>query len=164
MKKHIPFKLGEGADAREYAILRMPPGQALYFIPKVTKALAPLLLGDGDLMALAKNDGDLNTAIKLIIGGLKEIDPEIITELFREAIEYECYGGGQRLSDRDYFDEWFDKHPGDMLQVCAWAIWQNSKDFFPGGRELMDYLASRVKANVVSLSPKDGSPSTPSEE
>lgn len=163
MAEFRKLRLGEGDSVREYALLPMPPTKAVNFIAKVTQALAPMLLGEGDLQSIMQKD-DIAGAVKLILGGLKEIDPDNLTDLIKDALAHEVYAGHKKLNDSVHFDDWFTEHPGDMLQVCAWAIWENSKAFFPGGREFLDYLASKVKAGGALSFPKAGSPSTPSAE
>lgn len=160
MAEFKKLRLGEGDKTREYALMPMPPGKALYFIPKVTKALSPVLLGEGDLKSLTAGNADIASAAKLILGGLKQIDPEDLTSLAKDAISYECYAGPKKLSDPDHFDDWFSKNPHDMLQVMAWAIWENCKDFFPGGSEALEALTDRVKTAQESPSQKVGSQNT----
>jgi len=162
MSEFVKLKLGSGENQREYALMHMPPGKAVYFIPKATIALSPILLGEGDISSIVVND-DINSIVKLIIGGLSKIDPDQLTALGKEAISHECYAGPKKLDDPVHFDDWFTKHPEDMLQVMAWAIWENSKSFFPGGSELMDYLKSKV-AGEESPSLKAGFQNTHSEE
>lgn len=35
------------------------------------------------------------------------------------------------LSNEKQFDEWFEAHPGDLMQVYGYAIWNNVKPFIP---------------------------------
>jgi hypothetical protein len=163
MPDFVKLTLGEGDNVREYALLPMPPVKAVYFIPKVVKALSSVLLSDADIKSLSDGKASMNEAAKLILGGLANIEPEALTELAMEAIQYEVYAGPTKLSDPAHFDDWFRKHPQDMLQVMAWAIWENCKDFFPGGSELFQEAKEKV-AGKQSRSRKSGSRNTRSDE
>lgn len=167
MSEMRKLRLGDGDNVREYALHPMPPLRAVHFIPKVTKALSPVLLADGDIKSLTSGQADVGAAAKLVLGGLSKVNPDDLTELAKEALSYECYAGPSKLGDNNgfttHFDDWFRKYPQDMLQVMGWAIWENCKDFFPGGSEILDSLASRVQEKVQSPSQKDGSQNTTSD-
>lgn len=144
-------------EDRDYALLPMPPIKAVRFTPKVAKLLSSVM-GAG-LTVEKLTSGNQETIGAMVAGLLASVDTDQLIDLAQEAFSHECYAGSGRLSDPTHFDKWFTDHPGDMLPVCIWAIWEHSKDFLLGSAKGFQQIMGQA-----SVSRKDGNQTSSLEE
>lgn len=132
-------------EGREYALLPMPPIKAIRFTPKVAKLLSSVM-GAG-LTVSNLTSGDESKITAMIGGLLAQVDTDKLIDLAQEAFAHECFAGSEKLSNPTHFDKWFSEHPGDMLPVCMWAIWEHSKDFLLGSAKGFQQIMGKASAS-----------------
>lgn len=139
---------------RKYGMRKMPPIRGAAFGIKVANVLSKMLAAKDSLDALVDvqkrynamakpedgvkdvaanlSNGEALTFGQTIIHLLSQVDPDTVTNIFREAFSYEVYYENVKLSDDVQFDLHFSKFPGDLYVVAVWATYNHVKDFFTG--------------------------------
>lgn len=149
-------------NGRMYALLPMAPLQALSFAPKVLAVMTKALGGAGlkDLNALKdlKEGAENPAGIETVLNIIGSVEPSQVTDLLNEVFQTEITNSeGQSLANKGAFDLHFTNHPGDLLMVGAWAIWENSKHFL---FEKLGAFPSRTGQENKSPSPMGGKQKT----
>lgn len=156
MSEMIILKIGE----RKYGMRKMPPLQGSAFGLKVASLVSKLAAGEGameSLKGLQAKFGDgkakemssdsMVTVGASLISLISNVNPKELHEILQEAFSYEVYAGESKLSDADAFDIHFQKHPGDLYVVGAWATYNHVHDFFVGLGDGLKALMSNSKTN-----------------
>lgn len=136
---------------RKYGMRKMPPIKGAAFGIRVSSALSKMLASPNAMNALLDIQNRFKTMSKpedngkaeistqdamtfgqTIVTLLAQVDPNVITDIFREAFSYEVYCGEVKLSDDTQFDMHFEKFPGDLYPIAVWATYNHVKDFFTG--------------------------------
>lgn len=89
-----------------------------------------------------------------------KIDPEKLDKLFMDAVEasHLCCEG-ESISGSIAFEKHFTTHRGDVYQVCAWALWEVVKDFFPQ-LGAFSQIAKKAATEAASKYQKGGAQTT----
>ena len=157
---------------RKYGMRKMPPLQGSAFGLKVASLVSKLSTGKNSLAALQalqkqfsgvtdKPEAEMDTATAMTAGAsilslISNVDANELMAIFREAFSYEVYAEESSLSDPDNFDVHFQKYPGDLYVVAAWATYNHVADFFVG-------LGDGIKALIPSSMSKKV-PASPSQK
>lgn len=151
MNDMIIFKIKD----RKYGMRKMPPIRGAAFGLRVSSAISKMLASKNAMDALtdiqkrfkglvSPEEGKKEDAVtevtaeqavtfgQTIVQLLSEMDPDAVTDIFREAFSYEVYYETLKLSDDVQFDEHFSQYPGDLYPVAIWATYNHVKDFFTG--------------------------------
>lgn len=162
MKKPVKLTI----EGREYALYRMAPIKAIEFAPKVTSVLSGASGGLPDLLEAVRGQDKEQIGV-MVLGLLSGLEPAKLTELAMEALEasdVHASGDGHvagKLGNKTFFNDWFDHSPGDMLPVCVWAIWEQSKDFFigavPGFQQVMGGQVFQSQTNTPEITTSEES-------
>ncbi len=137
-------------NEKMYSILLPTPRQAMPLCTKLAVlfgALIPTLIKDAKAGGMAAF-GE----------ALKAVDPVAIDNAFMEAvsISHLCVNNAP-ISTVMEFDKHFSNYRNEVYHVCAWALWECVKDFFP---QLDGFSLEKLKSAAVSPSPKDGQQTT----
>ena len=129
------FIIGD-SPKRIYKGLRLSPKpNGFEFGARVFKDIADLLCSSTDILDVANKPAE-----RLCIEILSAIDIEKTISRYnfllnnRESQITAIEEGGNKtyvLSDEDMYNEWFSKHPSDLLQVMVTSIWENASPFLP---------------------------------
>lgn len=141
-------------EDREYRLLPMAPAIGAHFAARVGVLLGSVLSAQADdlasLVGAFKGEQDIENAenqqklIRMVLGFLPNIDPDKFSAICAEALNYECYAGGTKLSAAGHLDKWFADHKGDYFPVAIWAIREHCKDFFVKGGPAWSAMVGNV--------------------
>jgi len=140
-------KREKNINGRVYTLLTPPVRQAMPICTNLATLLGPVI---GSLGSDVKAGGMLKFA-----SALQGVDPASLDSLFMRAIEVaKLTHEGIPITDEVSFERHFGQHPGDVYQVCAWALWECAKDFFPQ-LDALRQMTQQAMAGV-SQSPSAG--------
>lgn len=147
MNEMIVLKIGE----RKYGMRKMPPIQGISFATKVFSAISKMVSNGNSLQALKDIKAKMGTPGEstskvpseisneqllsygtTLISLLSGIDPQTVTDIFKEAFSFEVYCGEVKLGNEILFNDHFSKFPQDLYVVAIWATYNHVKDFFIG--------------------------------
>jgi hypothetical protein len=123
-----------------YSILLPTPRKAMPLCTRLAVlfgALIPTLIKE------AKSGG-----MEAFGEALKSVDPDAIDNAFMEAvgISHLCVNNAP-ISTVMEFDKHFTNYRNEVYQVCAWALWECVKDFFP---QLDGFNLDKLKSAVTA--------------
>lgn len=145
-------------EDREYRLLPMAPAIGAHFAARVGVLLGSVLSAQADGLASlvgafkgGQNADNQKQLLKMVLGFLPYIDPDKFSAICAEALNYECFAGGTKLSAAGHLDKWFADHKSDYFPVAIWAIKEHCKDFFVEGGPAWSALVGNA---IPSKSPK----------
>lgn len=147
------LNLGSGEDVREYRICKMPPAMGGRFAARFAKVIAPAISENREKITSMirssmgseeESQGveeligeNLDAIVDMLSGAVSSVDMDKLYDLGIEALQYESYAGGRKMTKDDtgqrHFNQWFTEHPADLFKVMAFAIRVNVSGFFAIG-------------------------------
>lgn len=130
------FTLGE-SPKRNYKGIRAPVSQGKVFAFDALDKYLPIVLSIIKECNL-QNDGSRLDGMQLVIEAAKHVK---LSELMQQGDKIlsnqatgivACEDNSPKsfaLSNQKQFDEWFEMHPGDIMEVYAYAIWKTVEPF-----------------------------------
>ncbi len=141
-QKFEDLRIEDNGEVRIYRCLKMPAHQAIRYSARVLKCLAPIAKSNTDLLANIIGSSELENStdqqlnfklVEFLSGAIESINIDHLIDLAEEALKDNFFAGKgedmKKLSEKRYFNEWFDDYPQDVLKVYAFAIATNSKSF-----------------------------------
>lgn len=147
--KSYTFSLGD-SPKRNYIGMRAPVSQGKNFAFDALDKWLPIMLSIFQECNLQDGVGSLDD-MRLVVEIAKRVK---LTELMEQGDKIlssqitqvtaceDNTSNSYALSSQKHFDDWFAKHPSDMMQVYAYAIWNNVKPFISS---FMDVFAGAMK-------------------
>lgn len=139
-------------NGKTYALLLPAVRKCMPLCTRVALLIGPTLVSLGKEI---KTGG-----MEAFGAALTGVDPDKLDKLSMEAVELSnlCCDN-QSINTSIEFERHFSQHRGEVYQVCAWALWECVRDFFPQ-LEAFAQVAKKAALEAVSKSLKDGPPTT----
>ena len=136
-------KRSKTINGRQYQLLVPPVRQAMPLCTRVAALLGPAL---GSLGSQADKGGWERFAT-----ALQSVDPLKTDACFMDAIQmaHLCFNN-QSISDDINFERHFGQFRADVYPVCAWALWECVRDFFPQLTALTQEITAQASTVLKS--------------